>query len=74
MNIKIEVKIKLKTGREITLNSDDARELYFKLHEVYGNRYYIPYTPNIYDWKPYTISCTDTFSTDSMTISNEINQ
>jgi hypothetical protein len=74
MNIKIEVKIKLKTGKEITLNNDDARELYYKLHELYGYRNYIPYYPNIYDWKTYTIPCTGTFSTDSITISNEINQ
>jgi len=49
MNIKIEVKIKLDKKGTVTLNSDEAKELYFKLKDIYDNKYsYIPY-PN-YPW------------------------
>lgn len=39
MNLKIEVKIKMDNGKEIILNSDDARELFYKLKELYWNEY-----------------------------------
>jgi hypothetical protein len=44
MNINVEIKIKLDNGTEIILKDNDAKELYFKLKELYEQKEtYIPY-------------------------------
>jgi hypothetical protein len=44
MDIKISIKIKLEKGKEIILDGDDAKQLYFKLKELYETKNnYIPY-------------------------------
>ena len=61
MNVKIEVKIKMKNGKEVTLNNDDARELYFRLKDIYDHPVITitPYVPTIY---PFWSSSTGTIS------------
>jgi hypothetical protein len=54
MNIKIEVKIKLDKKGIVTLNSDEAKELYLKLKDIYEPRLnYITYP---YTWTADTVT------------------
>jgi len=47
MNVNIELKIKMNDGKEVILNSDEAKELLSKLKEVFPEPVYIPSTPII---------------------------
>ena len=52
MKTTVEVKIKIDDKTEITLNSEDAKELYFKLKEIFEEKVnYYPYP--FYPLKPY---------------------
>jgi len=52
MSIKIEIKLKLDNGTDITLSDEDAKNLYLKLKEIYHKEpiTYIPYYPTPYPW------------------------
>jgi len=46
----VQIKIKLENGNELLLSYEDAKKLYEKLHEVYGEKEkitYVPYSPYI---------------------------
>ena len=46
----IQIKITLDKGKELLLSREDAKKLYEKLHEVYGEKEkitYVPYSPSI---------------------------
>jgi hypothetical protein len=72
MEATIQIKIKLDKGKELLLSQEDAKKLYDKLHELFGEKErvayvpYVPYTPPIIT-RPYTpwytngttITCSD---------------
>ena len=35
MNVKIEIKIKMKNGKDVVLNNDEAKELFMELKKLY---------------------------------------
>jgi hypothetical protein len=47
MNINIELKIKMQDGKEVVLNTEEAKELLAKLREVFPEMVYIPTQPII---------------------------
>lgn len=55
MEAKIQIKITIAKGKEITLDEKEGKELYLKLHELFGsnNIQYVPYYPY---WPQYTSS------------------
>jgi len=57
MKLNVEVKIKMDNGKEVTLKSEDARELFYELKEIFGKeREIIPVAYPTYDrpwWWPY---------------------
>jgi hypothetical protein len=61
MDIKINIKIKMEKGKEINLNSDEAKELYYKLKDLYEKQFVTvnPYNP-VY---PYWTTCNITDNT-----------
>lgn len=69
--MELELKIKLDSGKKFTLDDDEARELYQKLHGLYGSPVvypqYVPwYTP--YRWfntTDSTTTCTHPSTTDT---------
>jgi len=58
MDVKINIKIKMEKGKEINLNSDEAKELYYKLKDLYEKQFVTvnPYNP-VYPVSPYWITC-----------------
>lgn len=66
MDATIQIKITLDKGKELLLSHEDAKKLYEKLYEVYGEKEkitYVPYSPYIV--QPYEPWCA---SGDSVTI------
>jgi hypothetical protein len=60
-SVKITVTIKMGKNKKLTLDNDDARDLYFKLKEIYDKYTYVTYTyPYIYTtpWIYYNSSST----------------
>ena len=53
MDATIQIKITLDKGKELLLSHEDAKKLYEKLYEVYGEKEkityvpYVPYSPSI---------------------------
>ena len=48
METKIQVKIKMNNNKEVILDQEEARELYWKLKEVFEkDTVYVPYQPYI---------------------------
>ena len=47
-SVEIKVTIKMGKGKKITLDNDEARDLYYKLKEIYDK--YYPYTTITYPW------------------------
>ncbi len=47
MNVNIELKIKMNDGKEIVLDSVEAKELLGKLKEIFPDPVYIPSSPVI---------------------------
>jgi hypothetical protein len=53
MDVKIEIKIKVGKDKQVVLSGDDAKELYYRLKEIYGKYDYTvtyPY-PYIYPYQ-----------------------
>jgi len=81
MEAKIQVKIKMEKGKEITLNQEEAKELFLKLKEIYDQPEkttyipFYPYTPPIiwYNTKPYTPYWTTTDGSATITYSTDNN-
>lgn len=80
MEAKIQVKIKMEKGKEITLNQEEAKELFLKLKEIYDQPEkitYIPTYPIYRDWTwkpvPYTPCWTTTAGTATITYSTADN-
>jgi len=79
MEAKISVKIKVAKGKEITLDADEAKELYIKLKEVFEEKVtYIPYWQDPFAWKPYIPNIwpywSTTAETATLTYSTDKNQ
>ena len=55
METTIELKFKIDDNKEITLSEQEAKDLFFKLKEIFDNReVYIPYyQPYPKDWTYY---------------------
>lgn len=50
MEAKISVKIKVAKGKEITLDADEAKELYMKLKEIFEEKEKVTFVPyRVYD-------------------------
>jgi len=47
-SVEIKVTIKMGKGKKITLDNNEARDLYYKLKEIYDK--YYPYTITTYPW------------------------
>ena len=53
--LKVQIKIKMDSGKEITLEGKDAEELYNKLKEIYDRTTWIPYPYNPAPYWPRTL-------------------
>jgi hypothetical protein len=74
MDIKVNIKIKMEKGKEINLNSDEAKELYYKLKDLYEKQpvTVYPYNPSYPYWNTYWITCNTNNSDALYTITNNI--
>ena len=51
MKEDVEVRIQMKDGRAVVLDSVDAKELFEKLKELYGEKVSYPFYPSYYPWR-----------------------
>ena len=55
MKVDVEVRIQMKDGGAVVLDSVDAKELFEKLKELYGEKisypFYPSYYPSYYPWR-----------------------
>ena len=67
MKMELKLTLKLDTGKQVTLNIDEAKELHAQLAEVFApkvEKEYVPYPtyptfPTYPTWKIYTTSADD---------------
>lgn len=54
MKVSVEIKIKTKSGKEVVLDSADARELFMELKKFYEKeKEYVPSPYPVYPYRPY---------------------
>ena len=60
--IKVKIQIKFKNGHELTLGEEEAKELFDKLNELFGEKtvYPIIYRYPYYEWYPTSTPCPTT--------------